>query len=155
MFTVLAEGITAAEDALKNDKCKEFLGEGASAKLASIKAKGGISFGTSYRTTDRSGNLTTVPFGNEAGRATQIPDPSNPSNRLQIITFNTAGSYFTMLDVNGLRLKDYVMFEGLTDTQIRGALVLHELAHHMGKTHGESGSENDAFTKEVVDHCFK
>ncbi|HXF40600.1 MAG TPA: RHS repeat-associated core domain-containing protein [Blastocatellia bacterium] len=157
ILKAIKEGIDAALKALQKDECKRLLGSDNPAKvLEDLVKAGGLRFGFSYQEINDRGELVTKPFGDvdTGGIVTKVPDSKDPTKTVPRITLSITGPYFTFRDSVG-NFRDYIMFSGLSDGEIRGAVIIHELRHVLGQHHGAGGKAGYDFTEEVVNACFK
>jgi hypothetical protein len=138
--SALDQGLVAARNALQNPLCRALFGDtDPVSMLGTYLSNGLIQVGTSYAVAQRGGGTTSRNFRsadvgavtNYATGSYQSPDSPNVRISANPITINQNGFYFTGRTANGMALNTLRGrgFEGLSLTQIRGAVIIHELLH--------------------------
>jgi RHS repeat-associated protein len=160
-IAALAEGIGEALQALTTDKCRAYFAglknsgaQDPQVVLNDMYNNGQIRIGSEYQTW-RNNRFVSLPFDEgDIARTVNHSDPTDSTRFFSTITINSNGSFFSGM-VGQFPITGVSVFQGLTLSQIHGAIILHELAHVFGGSHGGSQSDNLAFTEEVVNACFK
>jgi RHS repeat-associated protein len=167
------QGIGAAQDALMNTpSCRNFFnrrsGKGID-YLTSYVSQQKMTYGTRYDYTVVSGKKTknkTFRFksgntgGVTLGVTTTTLDFYEGGNKRTISAFpiliNENGFFFSLEDKDGNDIDTYSEFSGLSDAEIRGAVILHELAHGMGiiPSDGKSNEQSKKNSELIKFMCF-
>ena len=156
---ILWTGYLAALEALENRRCREFIGRGLdfgdrdprdilrayiSQKLIGASETYDTATGARRFANAGPGAITTRRFNTRGGIT--LPSSTSGSGTITLnasqITINSNGFFFSLKDAGGRAVNTIpgAGFEQLHATQIRGAIVLHELAHAIGSiaTDGKS-----------------
>ncbi len=168
--TSLDEGIGAAQDALESSLCRNFLRSGGSFGsrdprdvLNAYKNQGFLSSGREYASKRKSnGNIKMKGFRSGVGAVTAFGFRGglNLGGALPIsapyITVNTNGFYFSLKTPNGTDVETLEEFTGLTDAEIRGSVILHELAHAFNAipSDGKDSKKSRANSEKIKKMCF-
>jgi len=166
--SVLQEGIDVARRALQNENCSKLFGDlsklgfkSPTDLLDTYANNGLIRFGSK----DANGkNFESASVGANTTYATGSYSNANGIRiSANVITVNKNGFFFTGL-LDGGRFVNTIAgggFEGLTMSQIRGAVIIHELLHAVNKIPtnnpknlNDGGKQSKANAELVRRNCF-
>jgi hypothetical protein len=165
----ILEGLGAAANALNNPNCSNFLNRKQSGNKTPAEtlfnlirsgnfgsnrtfgANDQFSFSSEYG--ERSPNIGAVTRGD--GRVYEYTSTGS-SIVAYAITINPAGFYYTLRNSNNVRVNTLAEFSGLSNAEIRGAVILHELAHVLGAIldDGEDSALSRANSMLIKIFCF-
>jgi RHS repeat-associated protein len=165
----VAQGLGAAREALNSSLCRNFLrnsrGSGyrywdPRTVFEAYISQGLIGvgsqfddFGTTRNFRDGDvGAATTIGY-TSSGRGITLGSGSISASQ---ITINLNGFFFSLRTTRGVNVTSRPEFSGLTSAQVRGAVILHELAHAFGviPPDGTSPTQSQANSETIKKMCF-
>jgi RHS repeat-associated protein len=133
----LSQGITSARNVLQGSACRSLFRGRDPVNLLDAYVKNGLIEVNSRplvpgRPTQR-GHFRDGNVGAATSVATaSLTTPSGVIQTASTITVNRNGFFFSLRTTNGVDIRRVSEFRGLSDAQVRGAVIVHELAHAAG-----------------------
>jgi RHS repeat-associated protein len=162
----LQQGIDAAFATLESSLCRglfrgasSYPGRDPRLVLAAYIRAGLIGVGSQY---DRFGEMSDFPSG-DTGAITTLGYNTRGGVTLNgirtaasQITINRNGFFFSLRTVSGSHVTNFPGFGGLSDSNVRGAVILHELAHAFGviPTDGTNPAQSRRNSVRIQQLCF-